>query len=169
MGGVLPGALDPLDAIRGGVVNSEDLISLGGEIQFASGEGEAVRSAEHAEVDAAQFAAGHEVDHRYGAAGRAPLAVVADEGQLAVARRHALVGAVAGTDGGDHGVRSGVDNRQRTFLVHYQQRRRRRVGGRRGEGQYGKGQGEREANPHSGIVIGCARKRKSGWCGLRAA
>jgi hypothetical protein len=58
MSGVLTGAEEPIHPICAGVISSDNLISLGREVQFAAGEGQAVRAAQDTQVDDGNGVAG---------------------------------------------------------------------------------------------------------------
>ena len=136
---VLAGAHQPVDLVGGGIVSPNELVDLGGEVDFALREGDAVRAAQRAQVDPAQLLLAHEVDHGNGAAGISR-AIVGNEGQLPIGRRCHLMRAFADGNATRNFSRRRIDGGQRTFfLVQNQQRRR----GHFHSGQIcGKNQGE---------------------------
>ena len=58
MSGVPAGDEEPIHPICAGVISSDDLISLGREVQFAAGEDQAVRAAQDTQVDDGNGVAG---------------------------------------------------------------------------------------------------------------
>ena len=87
---ILAGTEDPIDFLRRRIVAADNLVSLGGEPDLASGESQAMRSTQRAEVDRGQSLLLQQINYCQGVVG--PAAVVGDVGESSIS-------------GGDHFVR----------------------------------------------------------------
>ena len=132
VGVILPGAKDQIDFAGDRIVGSDCLGCFAGEPDFSSGEGEAVRAAEGAEVNRWQCFAGDEVDDVEGVVGSA--AVVGDVGGGTVGGGDDLVGVGADGGFGDDIESRGVDDGEGvTFLGEDEERGLGLESGERGE------------------------------------
>src|SRR6266581_2468505 len=94
---VLADAEEPVELIGGGIVAGDEFVVFGGEPDLAIGEGDAVRAAQSAEINAAEFLLGEQINHRKSVAWGAG-AVVGDEGEFAVVGGGDFVRSFAGGD-----------------------------------------------------------------------
>src|SRR6266568_3930301 len=114
---VLADAEEPVELIGGGIVAGDESVVFGGEPDLAIGEGDAVRAAQSAEINAAEFLLSEQINHRKSVAWGAS-AVVGDEGEFAVVGGGDFVRSFAGGDLG-HGLESGGidDGKRGVFLI----------------------------------------------------
>src|SRR6266702_48847 len=119
---VLADAEEPVELIGGGIVTGDESVVFGGEPDLAIGEGDAVRAAQSAEINAAEFLLGEQINHRKSVAWGAR-AVVGDEGEFPVVRGGDFVRSFAGGDLG-HGLESGGidDGKGGVFLIEDEKR-----------------------------------------------
>ena len=134
VGAVLAGAEHHVDLVRRRVVAADHLVRLGREVDLVADCRESVRAAQRRQVDAVQFLAAGDVDHRERVARRVAAAIVRDERQLAVRGRLHLVRLIAGANRPQHLFRRRIDNRERPLFVQHQQRLRGREPRRRDQG-----------------------------------
>src|SRR6266571_3482264 len=119
---VLADAEEPVELIGGGIVAGDESVVFGGEPDLAIGEGDAVRAAQSAEINAAEFLLSEQINHRKSVAWGAS-AVVGDEGEFAVVGGGDFVRSFAGGDLG-HGLESGGidDGKRGVFLIEDEKR-----------------------------------------------
>ena len=93
MGPFLAGAQNPVYLVAGRIVAADHHVRLGGEVELAVGEPQAVRTAQRREVDMVQLFAGRDVEDGEGVASLcAVTAVIAGEGEFPIGRYSQFVG-----------------------------------------------------------------------------
>src|SRR6266851_2276153 len=114
---VLADAEEPVELIGGGIVAGDESVVFGGEPDLAIGKGDAVRAAQSAEINAAEFLLGEQINHRKSVAWGAS-AVVGDEGEFAVVGGGDFVRSFAGGDLGHRLEGGGIDDgKSGVFLI----------------------------------------------------